>query len=266
MTDCKEHFAKLDLQVCGTVKFGDSSINKIEGCGTIILKCKTGEHRVLTGVYFILCLRASIVSLGQLDETGCRININGGVLRIFDQSNQLLARVLHSASCLYFLELQVGHPVCLATRSTEAAWRWHVRFGHLNFESLHKLAAQKMVRGLLLLDQVDEVCDGCLVEKQRRASFPAQARRWANSVLELVHGDLCGPIAPATPSGNRYFLLLIDDLSRYMWLRLLSSKDQAPAEIKNFQAIIEAETGKKLKVLRTDQGGVHVGRVQPVLR
>jgi transposase InsO family protein len=40
-----------------------------------------------------------------------------------------------------------------------------------------------------------------------------------------------------------------------MWVRLLSSKDQAPSEIKNFQAVVEVETEKKLKVLRTDRGG-----------
>jgi transposase InsO family protein len=99
------------------------------------------------------------------------------------------------------------------------------------------------------------MCDYCLIGKKRRAPFPAQAKRWAKSALELVHGDLCGPFTSTTPSGNKYFLLLVDDMSRYMWLQLLSSKDQPPSEIKNFQAVVEVETGKKLKVLRTDQGG-----------
>jgi hypothetical protein len=42
-----------------------------------------------------------------------------------------------------------------------------------------------------------------------------------------VHGDLCGPVAPATPGGWRYFLLLIDDLSRYLWVVVLGSKGEA---------------------------------------
>jgi hypothetical protein len=49
--------------------------------------------------------------------------------------------------------------------------------------------------------------------------------------LELVHHDLCGQIAPATPRGNMYFLLLIDVLSRYMWLAAIPSKDRAVATI-----------------------------------
>jgi hypothetical protein len=35
---------------------------------------------------------------------------------------------------------------------------------------------------------------------------------------ELVHGDLCGPVMPATPGGKRFFLLLVDDAGRYKWL------------------------------------------------
>jgi len=50
-------------------------------------------------------------------------------------------------------------------------------------------------------------------------------------------------------------LLLIDDMSRYMWLTLLRSKADAPAAIMTFQARVEHETGKKLKVLHTDNGG-----------
>ena len=112
-----------------------------------------------------------------------------------------------------------------------------------------------MVRGLPLLDQVDQVCDGCLISNQRRASFPAQAKYRAEHAIDLVHGDLCGPVTPATPSGNKYFLLLVDDMSRFMWLRMLSSKDEAPAAIKNFKAAVEVETGRRLKTLRTDRGG-----------
>jgi hypothetical protein len=50
-------------------------------------------------------------------------------------------------------------------------------------------------------------------------------------------------------------LMLVDDMSRYMWLTLLCSKADAPAAIMTFQAKVERETGKKLKVLRTDNGG-----------
>jgi transposase InsO family protein len=73
--------------------------------------------------------------------------------------------------------------------------------------------------------------------------------------LQLLHGDICGPITPATPSGNRYFLLLVDDYSRCMWIALLPSKDAAATAIKHVQAAVERKSGKKLLTLRTDRGG-----------
>lgn len=51
-----------------------------------------------------------------------------------------------------------------------------------------------------------------------------------------MHGDLCVPITPANPSGKKYFLLLVDDATRFMWLSLLTSKDEAPAAIIRLQA------------------------------
>jgi transposase InsO family protein len=70
-----------------------------------------------------------------------------------------------------------------------------------------------------------------------------------------VHGDLCGPVKPATPGGRCYFLLLIDDLSRYMWVLVLGSKGEAVDAIWHAQAAAKAECGRKLRVLRTDNGG-----------
>jgi transposase InsO family protein len=70
-----------------------------------------------------------------------------------------------------------------------------------------------------------------------------------------VHGDLCGLVTLATPRGRRCFLLLIDDISRYMWVVVLGSKGEAVNVIRCVQATAEAECGHKLRVLRTDNGG-----------
>jgi hypothetical protein len=71
-----------------------------------------------------------------------------------------------------------------------------------------------------------------------------------------MHGDLCGPILLTTPRGNKYFLLLVDDLSRYMWVVVILSMDRvAAAAIKDIQAWPEGESGLKLKALPTDCRG-----------
>ncbi|XP_062217702.1 uncharacterized protein LOC133917893 [Phragmites australis] len=103
---------------------------------------------------------------GTMDEADCRVEINAGLLRIFDQQRQLLVKVQRSATRLYILEMSIGKPVCLSARSTEAAWRWHARYGHISFGSLRRLAQKEMVRGLPPLEQVEQVCDSCLAGKQ----------------------------------------------------------------------------------------------------
>jgi hypothetical protein len=81
MTNSKLLFSLLNTQIYDTVKFSDGSITKIEGWGSILLNYKNGEHRVLTGVYYIPRLKASI---GQHDEIDCRIDTSGGILHILD--------------------------------------------------------------------------------------------------------------------------------------------------------------------------------------
>ena len=115
---------------------------------------------------------------------------------------------------MYLLDLKVEQPVCLAARHTEEPWLWHARFGHLSSDALGRL--EKMVRGLPHIEHRGELCDSCLAGKQRRLPFPKAAKYRAANALELVHGDLCGPITPSTNGGRRYFLLLVDDCSRYM--------------------------------------------------
>jgi hypothetical protein len=91
----------------------------------------------------------------------------------------------------------------------------------VNFIALGKMATTGLVQGLPRNEQVDQLCEACLAGKQKRAPFPQRATKRATRPLELLHGDLCGPITPTTQSGKKYFLLLVDDFSHYMWLSLL---------------------------------------------
>nr|CAH66624.1 OSIGBa0115A19.5 [Oryza sativa] len=255
MTGVRSAFAELDTGVVGTVKFGDGSVIEIQGRGTVVFRCKNGDHRSLDTVYYIPKLRKNIISVGRLDARGYDAHIWGGVCTLRDPDGLLLAKVKRDINYLYILKLHIANPVCMAASGGDTARRWHARFGHLNFQSLRRLAQGNMVRGLPIIDHTDQLCDGCLAGKQRRLPFPEEAKFRAQEALELVHGDLCGPITPATPGGRKYFLLLVDDMSRHMWIRLLSGKHEAATAIKQFQVGVELESGRKLRALRTDRGG-----------
>lgn len=85
MTGSCSVFAELDADICETVRFGDGSMVRIEGCDSVLYIGRTGEYRVLIGVYFIPRLTANIISIGQLDEVGYDIHTGGGVMRIRDE-------------------------------------------------------------------------------------------------------------------------------------------------------------------------------------
>jgi transposase InsO family protein len=190
-----------------------------------------------------------------MDEGGARVMIEGGVLRVWDRQHRLLARVQRTENRMYQLELQVARPLCLAVHQDDDAWRWHERLGHVNYGSLEKMGRLEIVRGLPLISHAKQFCDTCVLAKHRRGGFPKQSKYRVNKALELVHDDLCGPVKPATPGGRRYFLLLVDDATRYMWVVLLTAKSEASSAIKPIQTAAEKECRRKLRVLRIDNRG-----------
>ncbi|XP_074364512.1 uncharacterized protein LOC141705482 [Apium graveolens] len=124
MTGRREKFEKLDKIVKGEVKFGDDSLVRIEGKGSIRIMCKNGETRVLHGVY-IPTLRSNIISLGQLSEEGNRVVMNGENLWVYDSCGRLLIQVQRSVNRLYKIHIQEAEHYCLLTKSEEEIWLWH---------------------------------------------------------------------------------------------------------------------------------------------
>jgi hypothetical protein len=145
--------------------FGDAFDMEIKGVGSIIFTTESGEHRLLTEDYYILALRNSIISLGQLDENGSRVEIKDGVMRIWDHHHHLLAKVTRGTNRLYVLNVLVAQPLCLAAHRDDEVWQWHEHFRHLHFEALKWLNAKEMVRGLPSFDHVEQFCDVCVLTK-----------------------------------------------------------------------------------------------------
>jgi hypothetical protein len=123
MTDRREFFTELDSDVQDSVKFGDAFGMKTKGASSVIFTVEPSEHRLLTGVYYIPVLRNSIISLGQLDESGSRVEIKDGVMIIWDRHCRLLAKVTRGTNQLYVLNVQVAQPLCLADDRDDEAWQ-----------------------------------------------------------------------------------------------------------------------------------------------
>jgi transposase InsO family protein len=91
------------------------------------------------------------------------------------------------------------------------------------------------------------------------ASFPSSDSRSAG-VLDLVHTDVCGPMSRASLSGCEYYITFIDDHSRKTWIYFLKAKSEVFKRFQEFKALVENQTGKRIKVLRSDNGGEYSSR------
>ncbi|KAD7480463.1 hypothetical protein E3N88_03599 [Mikania micrantha] len=255
MTRNRGMFANLDRNITGRVRFGDGSCVNIEGKGSIILECKNGDQRILSDVYYIPTLKSNIISLGQLTEINYEIKMKKEHLWVYEESGAVLMKVSRTTNRLYKINLQVVQPACLHVNLDNQAWLWHARLGHLNFESIKDLTRRNLARGLPSITHPSQVCEFCLAGKQVRLPFPSKSGYRSSKSLELIYADVCGPISPTTHGGNRFLLLIVDDYSRYMWGYLIKAKSEVYECLKDFKSSIEQETSKKIKGLRTDNGG-----------
>ena len=143
---------------------------------------------------------------------------------------------------------------CLSAIEDDAL-TWHKHFGRASFSLMNKLNLRNLVLGLPGVKfPKDYVCDACVKGKQVRSSFKSKNMVTTSRPLELLHMDLCGPMRVQSIYGNRYFMVIVDDYSRFTWVIFLSSKDEAFDEFVTFAKRVQKSYGSQIIHLRSDHG------------
>jgi len=78
------------------------------------------------------------------------------------------------------------------------------------------------------------------------------------TILERIHTDMCGPFPVASTAKNRYYVIFVDDFSRKCWIFFMQNKSETYSKFCEFKALVEKESGKKVKALRRDNGGEYI--------
>jgi hypothetical protein len=118
-----------------------------------------------------------------------------------------------------------------------------------------------MVDGMNLKEvPLHHICEGCVKGKHQRTSFPKDGATRASQLLEIVHTDVCRPMATTSHGGTPYFLTFIDDFSRKTHVYLLKAKGEAFEKFKQYKALVENKIGHKIKVLHSDNEGKFVSK------
>jgi len=97
------------------------------------------------------------------------------------------------------------------------------------------------------------VCLGCAEGKLKRGPFPSSNCK-SSDILQLVHSDVSGMMTVNSLGGYLYYLTFIDDYSCKTWIYFLKKKDEVFTWFRHFKAIIENQSEKRIKILRTDIG------------
>ena len=74
----------------------------------------------------------------------------------------------------------------------------------------------------------------------------------SNSIFELIHSDVWGPSHVASIGGSRYFVVFIDDYSRYSWIFPMKSRSEILPIYSNFTKMVETQFSKRIKTFRSD--------------
>lgn len=234
------------------VYFGDGSFIEATAVGDANIKTKVGSQTFNVSVKKVLlvpALKTNFLSLNQIMKDGKfsatfegkKMNIVHGASGIkvaaaeVSPDNNLYRLVMNSNQSLYSLSSQADLKL------------WHRRMGHLNGNDLKLALRWKQTDNL-------EMCRSCMEGKMHRNAFPMSTSR-AKDVLELVHSDVCGPLNKETFGGARYFVTFIDDKSRKVWVHTMHRRSEVFELFKEFKAAMENMTCKKIKVLRSDNGG-----------
>ncbi|KAH7460370.1 Retrovirus-related Pol polyprotein from transposon TNT 1-94 [Phytophthora ramorum] len=136
------------------------------------------------------------------------------------------------------------------------SYLWHLRLGHIGHGGLDAIVKKSYGVGIDMTSVKQwELCDGCALGKQTRVSYMKSSPNRAKQVLEVVHSDVCGPMQTPTFGGKRYFVTFIDDKSHFCVVYLLRNKSEVAAKFAEFVAFAETQTGKRVKTLRSDNGG-----------
>ncbi|GJW88478.1 ribonuclease H-like domain-containing protein [Tanacetum coccineum] len=146
--------------------------------------------------------------------------------------------------------------ICLLSKASKTkSWLLHRRLSHLNFGTLNKLAKYGLARGIPRLKfQKDNLCSACALGKSKKSSHQPKAEDTNQEKLYLLHMDLCGPIRVVSINGKRYILMIVDDYSRFTWVKFLRTKDEAPEAIIKCIKNIQVRLNATICNVRTDNG------------
>ncbi|GKF04270.1 retrovirus-related pol polyprotein from transposon TNT 1-94 [Tanacetum coccineum] len=121
--------------------------------------------------------------------------------------------------------------------------------------TINDLAQKDLVKGLPRLKfEKDHFCSAFQLGKSKKYFDKPKSKNTIMEVLHTLHMDLYGPIRVQSINGKKYILVIVDDYSRFTWVKFLRSKDETPEFVIKFLKQIQVGLNKTVRYIRTDNG------------
>ncbi|GJX06138.1 retrovirus-related pol polyprotein from transposon TNT 1-94 [Tanacetum coccineum] len=219
---------------------------------------------VISRVYYVERLGHNLFSVGQFCDFDLEVAFRKHSCYVRDTDGVELIKGSLSSN-LYTIsveDMMKSFPICLLSKASKnKSWLWHRRLNHLNFGTINDLARKDLVRGLPRLKfEKDHLCSACQLGKSKKHTHKPKTENTNLEVLNTLHMDLCGPMRVQTINGKKYILVIVDDYSRFTWVKFLRSKDETPEVVIKFLKQIQVGLNKTIRYIRTDNGTEFVNK------
>ncbi|GJQ97662.1 putative ribonuclease H-like domain-containing protein [Tanacetum coccineum] len=213
---------------------------------------------MISRVYYVEGLGYNLFFVGQFYDSNLEVafrqhtcfirNLEGVALLTGSRGNNLYTLSLG--------DMMTSSPICLLSKASKTkSWLWHRRLSHLNFGAINHLARHGLVRGVPKLKfEKDNLCSACAIGKSKKKPHKPKSEHTNQEKLYLLHMDLCGPMCVASVNGKKYILVIVDDYSRFTWVKCLKLKDEALDFLIKFLKMIQLRLKVPVRRIRTDNG------------
>ena len=197
-------------------------------------------------------LKHNLLSVGQLEDKGYQLQFTENIYMMREKDGKVIGIATRSRGNLF--QLNPTEMIYLVANINDS-WLWHKRFYHINFDSIMRTSRIFSIRDFpKIVKPTNTICKECVLEKHNKNSFPSNQFTYIGK-LEIIHTYISGPTNTKGFYGERYFMIIVDDFSRMMWVAFLIEKYKEFDKFKIFKNRVKNESGMKIKCLRSDRGG-----------
>ncbi|KAE8708956.1 hypothetical protein F3Y22_tig00110332pilonHSYRG00622 [Hibiscus syriacus] len=253
MSPNREWFSDLVELNAGVVYMGNDNACKTVGIGSIRLKNQDGSTRVLTDVRYVPSLKKNLISLGALESKGSVVTMRVGVLKVTYVALVMMKGIRENNLYYYQGSTIIGAvAAAFGGDDLDTTQLWHMQLGHAGEKSLQILVKKELLKGAKACKL--NFCEHCVLGKQKRVKFGTTIHN-TKCIVDYIHSDVWGHSNTSSLGGNHYFVTFVDDFSRRVWVYSMKSKDEVLRIFLKWKNMIENQTGRKIKCLRTDNRG-----------